>query len=419
MPEGEAEKRKKARRPRRRKGIFASVEEAMEAVRQGRVVILLDDEDRENEGDLTLAAEKVTPEAINFMTKHGRGLVCLSLTGQRLDELGLPLMVQENRSLFGTNFCVSIDARHSVTTGISAADRAHTILTAINPKTRPEDLVSPGHIFPLRAVDGGVLRRAGQTEGAVDLARLAGLYPAGVICEVMRDDGTMARVPDLVKVAKRHGLLLVTIKDLIAYRMHHERLVERAEEVNFPTRFGEFRAISYENLLNGDCHLAIVKGEIRRDVPTLVRVHSCCVTGDVFGSLRCDCGEQLHKALEMIDEAGRGVVLYLNQEGRGIGLKNKMRAYHLQDRGLDTVQANEQLGFKPDLRDYGIGAQILVDLGLGQIRVMTNNPRKIVGLEGYGLHLVERVPIETRPQKNNIRYLRAKRRKLGHLLANL
>ncbi|MBI5183833.1 MAG: bifunctional 3,4-dihydroxy-2-butanone-4-phosphate synthase/GTP cyclohydrolase II [Nitrospinae bacterium] len=398
---------------------FDKISDAIEDIRQGKMVILVDDEDRENEGDLMIAAEKVTPEVINFMAKYGRGLICLSLTPQRLEELQLPLMVNENTSNFGTAFTISIDAKRGTTTGISAGDRAVTILTTIDPKTKKEDLVQPGHVFPLKAKEGGVLVRTGQTEGSVDLARLAGLYPAGVICEIMNDDGTMGRVPQLTEFAKKFGLKMITIKDLIEYRMQRETFIDRVATTKLPTRFGTFDAIAFKNILNKDVHLALVKGEIRPDIDVLVRVHSQCLTGDIFGSYRCDCGEQLHKALEMITEEGSGVLLYLYQEGRGIGLINKLKAYSLQDQGKDTVQANEALGFKPDLRDYGIGAQILVNLGIGRIRLMTNNPRKIVGLEGYGLKVVERVPLEITPCKDNLRYLRTKRERMGHLIRNV
>ncbi|NOX19806.1 MAG: bifunctional 3,4-dihydroxy-2-butanone-4-phosphate synthase/GTP cyclohydrolase II [Nitrospirae bacterium] len=396
---------------------FNTIEEALEDIRAGKMVILVDDEDRENEGDLCMAAEKVTPEAINFMAKYGRGLICLSLTPERVEELQLPMMTSENTSPYGTAFTVSIEARRGVTTGISAYDRATTILTAIDPKTRPEDLARPGHVFPLRARPGGVLQRAGQTEGSVDLARLAGLYPAGVICEIMNDDGTMARVPQLMEFAKKHKLKIITVKDLIEYRMRKERLVKPIASVKLPTKYGgEFKAIAYENIVDDNVHIALVKGEIKPEEPVLVRVHSECLTGDVFGSGRCDCGEQLHKAMEMIDKEGKGIILYMRQEGRGIGLANKLKAYELQDQGLDTVEANIKLGFKPDLRDYGIGAQILVDLGARKLRLMTNNPRKIIGLEGYGLKIVERVPIEVKPHDKNINYLKTKKNKLGHIL---
>ncbi|NWG02386.1 MAG: bifunctional 3,4-dihydroxy-2-butanone-4-phosphate synthase/GTP cyclohydrolase II [Syntrophaceae bacterium] len=394
------------------------IEAALEDIRQGKMVILVDDEDRENEGDLTMAAEKVTPEAINFMAKYGRGLICLSLTDQRLNELRLPMMVSENTSRFQTAFTVSIDARKGVTTGISALDRATTILTAVDDRTQPEDLVSPGHVFPLRAREGGVLVRTGQTEGSVDLARLAGLKPAGVICEIMKDDGTMARMPDLLIFAKEHGLKIVTIADLIKYRLNKESLVRRIATATLPTKYGGvFTAIAYENDIDSFHHIALVKGEIKPEDTVLVRVHSQCLTGDVFGSKRCDCEEQLHTAMGMVEKEGKGVIVYMRQEGRGIGLVNKLRAYCLQDMGKDTVEANEALGFKADMRDYGIGAQILVDLGLHKIRLMTNNPRKIIGLEGYGIQVVERVPIETKPHQENIEYLKAKAKKMGHLLS--
>ncbi|MGH7272886.1 MAG: bifunctional 3,4-dihydroxy-2-butanone-4-phosphate synthase/GTP cyclohydrolase II [Nitrospiria bacterium] len=396
---------------------FNTIEEAIREIQAGRMIVLVDDEDRENEGDLVMAAEKVTPEAINFMARYGRGLICLTLTVERAEELQLPPMAPENTAVFGTAFTVSIDARKGVTTGISAHDRSTTILTAIHPKTKPSDLARPGHIFPLRAQKGGVLRRAGQTEGSVDLARLSGLYPAGVLCEIMDEDGSMARVPQLLEFVKLHQLTIVTIKDLIQYRMQRESFVRRVTSASMPTEYGDFEVIAYENTVDQGNHLALVKGKIHPDEPTLVRVHSGCVTGDVFHSRRCDCGEQLHRAMAIIENAGRGVVLYLNQEGRGIGLMNKIQAYHLQDeKGKDTVEANLELGFKPDLRDYGIGAQILVDLQVKIIRLMTNNPRKIVGLKGYGLEIVERVPIETLPHDKNVRYLKAKKNKLGHFL---
>jgi len=397
---------------------FHTVEEVIEEVRQGKMVILCDDEDRENEGDLVLAAEKVTPEAINFMATHGRGLICLALTAERADQLHLTPMVPENTSPFGTAFTISIDARRGTSTGISAHDRAATILAAIDPATQPDDLVRPGHIFPIRAQKGGVLKRAGQTEGSVDLARLAGLYPAGVICEIMKADGTMARLPDLIPYAAQHGLRMITVKALIEYRMRRESLVHRMAEAHLPTDWGDFSAIAFQNEIDGESHIALVCGKTGPE-PTLVRVHSGCVTGDVFASRRCDCGGQLQAAMRQIERAGRGVLLYLNQEGRGIGLVNKLRAYALQDAGKDTVQANLDLGFKADLRDYGIGAQILVQLGLKQIRLMTNNPRKIVGIEGYGLEVVERVALETTPHDKNIHYLHTKKAKLGHLLSQV
>jgi 3,4-dihydroxy 2-butanone 4-phosphate synthase/GTP cyclohydrolase II len=398
---------------------FNTIDEAIEDIAKGKMVVLVDDEDRENEGDLCMAAEKVTASAINFMAKHGRGLICLSLTPQRVDELQLSMMTDENTSQFGTAFTVSIEAKKGVTTGISASDRATTILTAIDPGTGPEDLARPGHVFPLRAKPGGVLQRAGQTEGSVDLARLAGLQPAGVICEIMSEDGTMARVPELMEFSKRHTLKIVTVKDLIHYRVRTERFVKRISDVKLPTEYGEFRAIAYTNDMDTNTHIALLKGDIKPDDSVLVRVHSECLTGDVFGSKRCDCGEQLHKAMAMINAEGKGVILYMRQEGRGIGLANKLRAYELQDKGLDTVEANLKLGFKPDLRDYGIGAQILVDLGVRKMRLMTNNPKKIVGLEGYGLKVVARVPIESRPHEKNIIYLRTKKKKLGHMLDNV
>ena len=398
---------------------IASVEAALEQIRAGRMVILVDDEDRENEGDLCMAAEKVTPEAINFMAKYARGLICLSLTEERLEQLRLSMMVPdyENSSGFGTAFTVSIEARHGVTTGISAADRATTIQTAIADDARPNDIVRPGHVFPLRAREGGVLRRAGQTEGSVDLARLAGQKPAGVICEIMNDDGTMARLPDLVEFGRVHGIPIVTIADLIQYRLRKETLVRRAAVAEMPTAHGDFRAIIYENAIDRVDHLALVKGEIHPDHPVLVRVHSECLTGDAFGSRRCDCGEQLTAAMKMIEDEGCGVLLYMRQEGRGIGLMNKIRAYSLQDQeGLDTVQANERLGFPPDMRDYGVGAQILRDLGVRRMRLITNNPGKRAGIEGYGLTIVDRVPLEIKPNEKNLEYLRTKKEKLGHVL---
>jgi len=396
---------------------FNTIKEAIDDIKEGKMVILIDDEDRENEGDLTIAAEKITPEAINFMAKHGRGLICLSLTPERVDQLKLPMMADMNTSRFGTAFTISIEARRGVTTGISAADRAKTIKTAINPKSGPDDIARPGHIFPLRAQPGGVLQRAGQTEGSVDLSRLAGLSPAGVICEIMNDDGTMARVPQLAKFARKHRLKMVTIKDLIQYRMQNECLVTRLATTTIPTAFGgEFTATVFGNFVDDSLNIALVKGDIAADEDILVRVHSECLTGDVFGSRRCDCGSQLHKAMAMIKKEGKGVILYMRQEGRGIGLVNKLKAYALQDEGLDTVEANVKLGFKADLRDYGIGAQILVELGVRKMRLMTNNPKKLIGLEGYGLKIVERVPIESKPHEKNIKYLSIKKKKLGHML---
>ncbi len=395
---------------------FAPIEEAIERFRHGEIVIIVDDEDRENEGDLTIAAEKVTPAAINFMAKHGRGLVCLAMSEERCRALDLPLMVEDNTSTFGTAFTISIEARGKVTTGISAADRAATILTAIDPATRPEDLLRPGHVFPLRARKGGVLKRAGQTEASVDLAALAGLTPAGVICEIMNDDGTMARVPDLVKVAREHGLLMITVADLISYRLQHETLVRKVASPKLPTIHGDFRIHAYRSDVTGDENVALVMGELDPEQPTLVRVHSQCLTGDIFGSCRCDCGPQLERALQHIAAEGKGVLLYLLQEGRGIGLLNKLRAYELQEQGHDTVEANERLGFRPDQRDYGIGAQILRDLGVRKLRLMTNNPSKYIALNGYGLEIVERVPLEVAPTDSSRDYLRTKREKLGHLL---
>jgi len=395
----------------------ARIEEVLEDLKQGKMIILVDDEDRENEGDLTMSAEKVTPEAINFMAKYGRGLICLSLDSEIVDRLKLPLMVYDNRSPFKTAFTVSIEASQGVTTGISAADRSHTILTAVADNARPEDLIQPGHVFPLRARRGGVLFRTGQTEGSVDLARLAGLKPAGVICEIMNDDGTMARMPDLERFGQKHNLKIATVADVIAYRMRKESFVQQAAETVLPTPFGEFKAIAFVNDIDDYEHLALVKGEIDPDKEVLVRVHSQCLTGDVFGSFRCDCGSQLEKAMEMVQSEGLGVILYMQQEGRGIGLANKLKAYSLQDKGRDTVEANQELGFKPDLRDYGVGAQILVALGVRKMRLMTNNPRKIIGLEGYGLEIKGRVPIETEPRPENIRYLITKCQKLGHLMS--
>lgn len=399
---------------------FGTIEQAIEDLKNGKIVIVADDEDRENEGDLVCAAELVTPETINFMTLHGRGLICLALTGDRCDQLGLPQMTERNTEDQSTAFTVSIDAerRFGVTTGISASDRATTIHVAINPATVPTDLRRPGHIFPLRAHPGGVLQRVGQTEASVDLARLAGLVPAGVICEILSADGSMARRPELEVFAKEHGLTFVTVAQLVAYRLQTERLVHRVAEARLPTEFGEFTVIAYRNDVDRAEHVALVKGEVTGQPNVLVRMHSKCLTGDVFGSRRCDCGPQLHAAMELVAQEGRGVIVYLDQEGRGIGLLNKIRAYALQDSGADTVQANQRLGFAPDLRNYGIGAQILRDLGLSSIRVMTNNPRKLVGLEGYGLEIVERVPLVADPTRDNLDYLRTKRDKLGHLLAH-
>lgn len=395
---------------------IAKIEDVLEDLRQGKMVILVDDENRENEGDLTMAAEKVTPQAINFMAKYGRGLICLALAPSIVDRLKLPLMVYDNRSPFKTAFTVSIEAREGVTTGISAADRAHTILTAVKDDAKPDDLIQPGHVFPLRARRGGVLFRTGQTEGSVDLAKLAGLKPAAVICEVMNDDGTMARLPDLEVFAGRHGLKICTVADIIAHRMRTESFVHKVAETVLPTPFGEFKAIAFVNDIDAYEHLALVKGEVDPEKAMLVRVHSQCLTGDVFGSYRCDCGAQLDKAMEMVQQEGQGVILYLQQEGRGIGLANKIRAYALQDKGRDTVEANEDLGFEADLRDYGVGAQILASLGVKKMRLMTNNPKKMIGLEGYGLEVVGRVPLETEPRPENMRYLVTKCQKLGHLL---
>ncbi len=397
---------------------FATIEEALQDLREGKFVVLVDDEDRENEGDLIMAAEKVTPDAINFMARHGRGLVCVAMPGERLDELRIPMMVQDfdNTSRLGTAFTVTVEAKRDTTTGISAHDRASTVLALIDPATRPSDLLRPGHMFPLRARDGGVLVRAGQTEGMVDLARLAGLYPAGVICEIMSEDGTMARLPELQRFAQEHGIRITSVAQIIEYRRKHEKLIQRVAETNLPTKFGRFRAYAYTSVVDPGQHIALVRGDVGTGGPVLVRVHSECLTGDVFGSLRCDCGDQAQMALRAIDRAGRGVFVYIRQEGRGLGLHNKMKAYSLQDNGMDTVEANLALGFPADLREYGIGAQILVDLGVGDMRLMTNNPRKIVGLEGYGLRVVERVPIIAPPNPDNIRYLETKRDKLGHIM---
>jgi 3,4-dihydroxy 2-butanone 4-phosphate synthase / GTP cyclohydrolase II len=395
---------------------FATIEEAIEDIRQGKFVVVVDAADRENEGDLTIAAQFATPEAVNFMTKEARGLICLCLAESRCDELGLRQMTDRNETPYGTAFTISVEAREGVTTGISAPDRSRTIQVAIDPSSRPDDLVQPGHVFPLRARDGGVLVRAGQTEAAVDLARLAGLIPAGVVCEVMNEDGTMARVPNLIPYCERHGLKLVTVADLIAYRRRHERIVERTTSVRLPTAYGEFTAVAFREKLTGKHHVALVKGEVEGAENVLVRVHSECLTGDVFHSLRCDCGEQLEQALERIASEERGVLLYMAQEGRGIGLLNKLRAYELQENGLDTVEANLELGFAPDMRDYGIGNQILADLGLTTVRILTNNPKKIIGIEGFGVEVVEQVPIEIAPTAENARYLATKRDKLGHKL---
>ncbi len=395
---------------------FNTIEEAIEDIKNGKIVIVVDDEDRENEGDFIVAAEKVTPEAVNFMAKYGRGLICVAITEQRARELEFEPMVEFNTSRHGTAFLVSVDYAKGTTTGISAFDRARTIQAIVDPNSKPGDFAKPGHIFPLQAVEGGVLRRAGHTEAAVDLARLAGLYPAGVLCEIMSDDGTMARVPELFKIAKKFGLKIITIKDLISYRLKREKLVRKITSTKLPTKYGFFELHLYESLTDGKVHVALVKGKVDDGEPVLVRVHSECLTGDVFGSFRCDCGDQLHSAMKMIERENRGVLLYMRQEGRGIGLVNKIKAYRLQDEGKDTVEANEMLGFKPDLRDYGIGAQILVDLGVRKMRLLTNNPKKIVGLAGYGLEVVERVPIEIQPNEVNIHYLRTKRDKLGHLI---
>jgi len=395
---------------------FATIEEAIEDIRQGKLVVVVDAADRENEGDLTIAAQFATPEAVNFMTKEGRGLICLCLTERRCDDLGLRQMTDRNETPYGTAFTVSVEAREGVTTGISAPDRSRTIQVAIDPSSTPDDLVQPGHVFPLRARDGGVLVRAGQTEAAVDLARLAGLIPAGVVCEIMNEDGTMARVPDLIPYCERHGLKLVTVADLIAYRRRHERMVERTTSVRLPTTYGDFTAVAFRESLTGKHHVALVKGEVDGAENVLVRVHSECLTGDVFHSLRCDCGEQLGHALARIASEQRGVLLYMAQEGRGIGLLNKLKAYELQESGLDTVEANLELGFAPDMRDYGIGNQILADLGLTTVRILTNNPKKIIGIEGFGVQVVEQVPIETTPTAENARYLATKRDKLGHKL---
>ena len=408
-----------AKGSRKRQAGFAPIEDAVQAIRAGQMIIVVDDEDRENEGDLTIAAEKIAPEHINFMARYGRGLVCMPMTGERLDELEIPLMVNQNTARFDTAFCVSIEAKGSTSTGISAGDRAATVLAAIDASTKPGDLARPGHMFPLRARAGGVMVRAGQTEAAVDLARIAGLYPAGVICEIMNDDGTMARVPELQRFARRHTLLIVTIADLIKYRMRTERLVRRVAAAQLPTDLGAFRVFAYQSLIDQETHVALVKGDIENGREILVRVHSRCLTGDVFHSARCDCGAQLAAAMERIETEGRGVLLYLNQEGRGIGLANKIRAYELQDQGFDTVEANERLGFKADQRDYGIGAQILGDLGVKTMRLLTNNPRKFVGLEGYGLSISATLPLEIPASESTRKYLTTKKQKLGHKLSSV
>jgi 3,4-dihydroxy 2-butanone 4-phosphate synthase/GTP cyclohydrolase II len=406
-------------RPRKKKSPFATIDAAIAAIARGGMIIVVDDEDRENEGDLTIAADKITPDAINFMAKYGRGLICMPMLEERLEELDIPLMVKENTARFDTAFTVSIEAKRSTSTGISAGDRAATVLAAIDPMTRPSDLARPGHMFPLRARTGGVLVRAGQTEAAVDLARIAGLYPAGVICEIMNDDGTMARVPELTKFAKRHRLLMITIADLIQYRMRTEALVRRVASASLPTSHGDFKVFAFESVIDRETHVALVKGDIGDGHNVLVRVHSRCLTGDVFHSARCDCGPQLDAAMQRIADEGRGVLLYLNQEGRGIGLSNKIRAYELQDQGLDTVEANERLGFKADQRDYGIGVQVLRDLGVRSMRLLSNNPRKLVGIEGYNLSVVDWIPLEIPPSEHTRRYLKAKKEKLGHKLTSV
>ena len=404
---------------RRKKSPFAPIEDAVQAIREGKMIIVVDDEDRENEGDLTIAAEKITPDAINFMAKHGRGLICMPLTEERLTELDLPQMVARNTARLDTAFCVSIEAKGVTSTGISASDRAATVLVAIDPRTRPSDLARPGHMFPLKARNGGVLVRAGQTEAAVDLARIAGLYPAGVICEIMNDDGSMARVPELTRFARKHKLLMITVADLIQYRLRTEGLVQRIASASLPTEHGDFRVYAYESTIDRETHVALVKGDIGDGQNVLVRVHSRCLTGDVFHSARCDCGPQLEAAMDRIAGEGRGVLLYLNQEGRGIGLANKIRAYELQDQGLDTVEANERLGFKADQRDYGIGVQILKDLGVKSMRLLSNNPRKLVGIEGYQLSVADWIPLEIPAHDQTRRYLKTKKEKLGHKLTSV
>jgi 3,4-dihydroxy 2-butanone 4-phosphate synthase/GTP cyclohydrolase II len=400
-----------------KKSHVVSVEKAIEEVKAGRIIIIVDDEDRENEGDLMVAAEKTTPDIINFMARYGRGLICLPLESKRLKQLDLPLMVTDNTTSFQTAFTISIDAKKGNTTGISAKDRTNTILAAIDPETKPTDLARPGHIFPLQFMKGGVLQRAGQTEASVDVARLAGLYPAGVICEIMNEDGSMARMPQLEELSETHGIPILTIADLIKYRMKNETLVQKIEEVDLPTRYGKFRLAVFEDIILKEHHIALIKGDIQKDTPILVRAHSQCFTGDTLGSIRCDCGDQLHRAMEMIEKEGKGVILYMiNQEGRGIGLVNKIKAYAIQDQGADTVEANRALGFQDDHRDYGIGAQILVSLGVTRLRLITNNPRKFIGLEGYGLKIIERVPIEIPPCTTNLKYLKTKKEKMGHIL---
>jgi 3,4-dihydroxy 2-butanone 4-phosphate synthase/GTP cyclohydrolase II len=395
---------------------LATIPEAIEDIKAGKFVIVVDDEDRENEGDLVIAAEKVTADSINFMAKYGRGLICMPVTGERLEQLRIPMMASNNTSKFGTPFAIAVEAREGTTTGISAADRARTVQVMVDPKSKPEDILMPGHMFPLRAREGGVLVRTGQTEATVDLARMAGMKPAGVLCEIMNEDGTMARMPQLKVFAKKHGLKIISVADLIAYRFRHERLVTRVAEAKLPTKFGNFRVIAYKSTTDPDEHLAMVMGDVATDEPVLVRVHSQCLTGDVFHSMRCDCGEQIEMAMKRIAEAGRGVVLYMRQEGRGIGLHNKIKAYALQDKGMDTVEANLSLGFKDDQRDYGVGAQILADLGVHNMRLMTNNPKKGLGLESYGLTITEQLPITTKPNPHNRRYLQTKQKKMGHLL---